>query len=70
MIKFLLVVKVCSALDGTCLPEQPVSAHETWFECAKAGAYETISLMDLIGKDLINRNKLFVAFNCEPSNDT
>ena len=70
MIKFLLVVKVCSALDGTCLPEQFVGAHNTWFACAKAGAYETISLMDLIGEDLINRNKLFVTFNCQPSNET
>ena len=57
MIKFLLVVKVCSALDGSCLPEQPVSVHDSWYTCAGAGINETISLMNIIGEDLINRNR-------------
>ena len=51
MIKFLLVVKVCSALDGSCLPEQPVSVHDSWYTCAGAGINETISLMNIIGED-------------------
>ena len=56
--KFLLVMKVCSVLDGTCLPEKEVSYHDTWFECARAGTVETLVLMDSIGKDLINKNLL------------
>jgi hypothetical protein len=51
-------MKVCSALDGTCLPEQSVSVHDSWYTCAGAGVEETISLMNLIGEDLINRNRL------------
>ena len=66
MIKFLLVVKVCSALDGSCLPEQPVSVHDSWYTCAGAGINETISLMNLIGEDLINRNRLVINFSCQP----
>ena len=66
MIKFLLVVKVCSALDGTCLPEQAVDVHNSWYSCAVAGVEETISLMNIIGEDLINRNRLVINFSCQP----
>ena len=66
MINFLLVVKVCSALDGTCLPEQPVSVHASWYTCAGAGINETMSLMNIIGEDLINRNRLVINFSCQP----
>jgi hypothetical protein len=65
MIKFLLVIKVCSALDGTCLPEQPVSMHNSWYNCAMAGIGESTSLMHIIGEDLINRNKLVISFSCQ-----
>ena len=66
MIKFLLVVKVCSALDGSCLPEQSVAVHDSWYNCAIAGIEETKSLMEIIGEDLINRNKLVIGFSCQP----
>ena len=66
MIKFLLVIKVCSALDGTCLPEQAVDVHNSWYNCAMAGIEESISLMQIIGEDLINGNKLVIGFSCQP----
>ena len=66
MIKFLLVVKVCSALDGTCLPEQAVDVHNSWYNCAMAGIEESISLMQIIGEDLINRNKLVIGYSWQP----
>ena len=69
MINFLLVIKVCSVLDGTCLPEREVSYHDTWFECARAGTVETLVLMDAIGEDLINNNKLYITYGCRASNE-
>ena len=69
MIKFLLVMKVCSILDGTCLPEKEVSYHDTWFECARAGTLETLVLMNDIGEDLINKNKLYISFGCKTPNE-
>ena len=50
--KFLLVLKVCSALNGDCLPEKEVSYHDTWFECARHGTVETLMLLDSIGEEL------------------
>ena len=70
MVKFLLVMKVCSALDGTCLPEQPVDAHNSWYNCGMAGIEESVSLMQIIGEDLINRDKLVISFSCQPERTT
>ena len=67
--KFLLVIKICSAIHGNCLPEQSVDIYESWYNCAKAGSYETIELMDIIGQDLINRNKIHISFSCRPQNE-
>ena len=67
--KFLLVIKICSALHGDCLPEQNVNTHDSWFNCAKSGVSETLELMDLIGEDLINRNKIFISFSCRGQNE-
>ena len=64
---FLLVLKVCSALDGSCIPEKIVSAHTTWYACARQGTVETMMLLDSMGEDLVNNNKLFVAFSCKVS---
>jgi len=68
MIKFLLVVKICSALDGDCIPEQAVGLYENWYECATQGTVETQELMSIMGEKLINQNKLYVTFKCEVSN--
>jgi len=69
MVNFLLVMKVCSVLDGTCLPEKEVGYYDTWFECARAGTVETLVLMNDIGEDLINKNKLYISFGCKASNE-
>ena len=67
--KFLLVIKICSALHGECLPEQNVNTHDSWFNCAKSGVHETLDLLEVIGKDLINRNKIYISFSCRPQNE-
>jgi len=68
MIKFILVIKICSALDGDCIPEQTIGLYDSWYQCAEQGTVETQQLMSLIGERLINNNKLYVTFNCSVSN--
>ena len=46
-----------------------LNTYDSWYNCAKGGTYETIELMDLIGEDLINRNKIFISFSCRPQNE-
>ena len=69
MIKFMLILKICSAMDGTCLPEQPVGVYDSWFECAQHGTMNTMTTLDLIGKELINDNRLYVVFTCKQLNE-
>ena len=45
MVKFLLVIQICSALHGDCLPKQNVNTYDSWYECARGGTYETIELI-------------------------
>ena len=70
MVKFLLLIQICSALDGSCLPHQAVNVFDSWYQCAREGTKETLALMDSIGEPLINRNKLYITFKCEILNET
>ena len=69
MLKFALVMKICSVVHGDCLPEKHVSFHDTWYDCAKKGSLETVELMELIGESLINKNKIFISFTCKTQNE-
>ena len=69
MIKFLLVLQICSAVHGNCLPEQNVNVYDSWYSCAEAGNYETAELLKIIGEDLIDRNKIYISFSCRPQNE-
>jgi len=66
MIKFMLVMKVCSALTGNCLPEHNAGVHNSWYECAIAGSLNTINAMQEIGEVEINDRKIFITFKCSP----
>ena len=68
--KFLLVLKVCSALDGTCIPQKNIGTYDSWYSCARQGTAETLMLLDSMGEELVNNNKLFVAFSCQITNET
>tara|TARA_R100001163_G_scaffold52477_1_gene39839 strand:+ start:53 stop:265 length:213 start_codon:yes stop_codon:yes gene_type:complete len=70
VVKFLLLIQICSALDGSCLPQQAVNVSDSWYQCAREGTKETIALMDSIGEPLINRNRLYITFTCQVSNET
>ena len=35
--KFLLVLQICSAIHGNCLPEQSVDIYDSWYNCAASG---------------------------------
>jgi len=67
--KFLLVIQICSAIHGNCLPEQRVNVFDSWYDCAAFGTQETTKLMELIGEDLINNNKIYITFSCRPQNE-
>jgi len=70
MIKYLLVMKICSGLYGNCMPEMTMDFHDTWSECSKQGTINTMSTIDLLGDNYINSNKTYVTFTCRQVNTT
>ena len=66
MIKYILIMKVCSALSGNCLPEHNAGVHDSWYECAVAGSLNTLSAMQEIGELEMNKRKLYITFKCDP----
>tara|TARA_R100000655_G_scaffold3665_1_gene12472 strand:+ start:445 stop:657 length:213 start_codon:yes stop_codon:yes gene_type:complete len=70
MIKFLLVMQICSGLYGNCMPEQTFLEHDTWSECSRQGTINTLATIDMLGDEYINTNKLYVKFTCREVNTT
>ena len=64
MIKYILIMKVCSALHGDCLPEYDAGEHKTWYDCAAVGTMMTASALSEMGPDLVNESKIYVTFKC------
>ena len=65
MTKYMLIMKICSALHGDCLPEYNAGEHATWYDCAAVGTMMTASALSEMGPDLVNQNKMYVTFKCD-----
>ena len=66
--KYLLILWVCSAINGACmLPPvtypQPFNSH---YECVKGGYLDSMQMVQAMGREEVEKNRLFVAFNCKP----
>jgi len=70
MMKYILIMKICSAVHGDCLPEYNAGTFDTWFDCAANGTINTGSAMAEIGPDLVNSNKIYITFKCKAANET
>ena len=47
MIKFILMMKICSAIEGSCLPEYNAGVYDSWYDCATIGTINTLSVIHL-----------------------
>ena len=66
--KFFLILWVCSAIHGSCMlpPLQSSKLFNSHYECVKSGYLEGLQMVKAIGAIEIEKNRLFVAFNCKP----
>ena len=63
--KFMLILKVCSAVHLNCLP--PIYDNfvfNSWLECANAGYLRAIQTTNEMDSGVVNRNKVVVNFEC------
>ena len=66
--KYFLLLWVCSSISGSCMvpPIQKSQLFNSHYECVKAGYLEGLQMVQAIGRIEIEKNRLFVAFNCKP----
>ena len=67
--KFFLILWVCSAIDGSCITPaiqnpQPFNSH---YECVKAGYLAGSQMIQAMGRAEVEKNRIFVPFNCSPN---
>ena len=63
--KFMLILKVCSAVHMDCLPSMNDSfIFNSWSECASAGYLRSIKIINSIDSSIVNENKMVVNFQC------
>ena len=71
MIKFILVLSVCSFLTGECKPPvQPPIVYNSWADCATDASVKSLELLQEEGKDNVNQYRLAVKFGCYPVSET
>jgi len=66
--KYFLILWVCSAIDGSCITPaiqnpQPFNSH---YECVKSGYVLGLEMIQSMDKKLVEKNRIFVPFNCSP----
>lgn len=66
--KYFLLLWVCSAINGSCLVPalQSSQVFNSHYECVKEGYASAMEMVEAIGQNEIENNRLFVAFNCKP----
>ena len=70
MLKFVLLISVCSSLDGSCLyPFKADKLFNTHYDCAVAGYQHSQTLLRSFGKDRVNESKVIISFKCKPIED-
>ena len=65
--KYFLYLWVCSAINGACmtpaiLNPQPFNSH---YECVRSGYIDGMQMIQTMGRDEVEKSRLFVAFNCK-----
>ena len=64
--KILLSLIICSALAGECqTPFKHQNLFEDWSSCMYQGYNDSLQLLDVMGKEYINKNMVFIKFSCK-----
>jgi hypothetical protein len=66
--KFFLILWVCSAIDGSCItpPIQNPKPFNSHYECVKSGYLDGLQMIQTMGEKVVEKNRIFVPFNCNP----
>ena len=65
--KYFLLLWVCSAINGSCMlpPLQSSQLFNSHYECVNEGYRAGLEMVQAMGREIIEEQRLFVAFNCK-----
>ena len=67
MHKFILILAVCSYVDGTCKPVKLVNnTYNNWDECVSSAYLNSITELNKYSKNTLNKARLATKFGCHP----
>jgi hypothetical protein len=70
MIKFLLIMQICSLVEKECLPPiKDTDVYSTYYECSTVGYLRALKIIDEIGEDLVNQVRIQAHFTCKEVNE-
>ena len=69
MIKFTLVIWVCSFLGGQkCMrPIQSPVMYNSWYECSRAAHQESLKIISKLGYRVVNKDRIGMKYRCKES---
>ena len=67
MIKFSLIIWVCSFLGGqTCAPPITIDTmYNSWYECSRAAHQESLKIMSKLGYTAVNKEQIAMKYRCK-----
>ena len=71
MIKFLLIMQVCSSVHMDCMPQfEHTPLFETHSSCVMSGHLSSMRMMNDMGEDFVERARIQIKFNCKKINES
>ena len=69
--KIILILFMCSYSAGTCLPpHQFTEKFDDMYDCFNAGYEQSIKKIEEIGREDVNKHKIFIRFACSEEIET
>jgi len=66
MIKFILIMQVCSAVHMDCMPKfETTPFFNSYSACTMTGHLRSITMMNEMGPDFFERAQIKIKFNCK-----
>ena len=64
MLKYKMLVKMCSTVMGGCYEVPKKVSYDTHYDCGLAGYSMAHEITKELGKDYVNKNYVIVSFQC------
>jgi hypothetical protein len=66
MMKYLLVIQICSSVMQTCTNPIPIyPMYSSHYNCATGGFLHGINVIRELGEEEVNKDKIYVNFMCQ-----